>query len=426
VIVVCEPQCKSFSHEKVNSGFLYGVHLAFPNEKIKLYAHPSHIDVIKQVLRNDGVTIPDIEYVAVEFGNPLSLLETFTFYFLLKKIFSETISAGVEKIFFLSFSAKILYLIKKIKKQPRFANMKFASVLHGEFEVIAATDTTSKVISLPVAAVGSRIRQTRLSEIPYKAVRRLIQLTGNFVQDKSTALSQKLFPVKKMLLWRQSDHFRYIALSPHIIPNARKFIDVDRLNIYTVVLPTFFAPPLPQPDNVGPKFAVFGYGNSSMLHQVLIRLAEKKIKLPYEIRIIGIDSRGASGFENVTVPVQGRGLSRAEMELYAKDIDAFLILYEKNKYEVSCSGSILEALSYMKPVLHFDNVCINTFNREKCPIGIRSESVEAYVEVMADIISNYDVYRTKLKGFRDNILISRDEFSIANSKSAIRESFTWA
>lgn len=425
MIVVCEPQCKAFSHEKVNSGFLYGLHLAYPQEKIRLYADISHIEAIKQVLINDNVHIDEIEYVAIAFGDSYSFLGMLSYYFLLKRIFADALSVGINKVFFLSSSSRILYVIKTIKRQKKFSVMKLTSVLHGEFENIAEDTVPSSMPSPPIASLGVRIRKTSLIEIPRKAIRRLGLLVSAYVKAKSEALSLRLFPVKKMLLWRHSADFKFIALAPHVVANAKKYIDVAYLNVHTVVLPTVFAAQLPLPENTYPKFAIFGYGNSSMLYQILLQLSQKKIEKPYEIRIIGVDGRGSEGFENVNMPVRDRGLSRTEMENYVEDIDAFLILYEKDKYRLSCSGSILESLSYMKPILHFNNVCINAFNQKDLPIGIRSDTVDDYVDVMIDIIENYPEFRRKSGKFRDNIMQLRDEFSIKNSAMAIRKSFTW-
>lgn len=426
MIVVCEPQCKAFSHEKVNSGFLYGLHLAYPQEKIRLYADISHIEAIKQVLINDNVSIDDIEYVAIAFGNPHSLVGMLGYYFLFKRIFTDALSVGINKVFFLSFSSRILCVIKTIKRQKKFSTMKLTSVLHGEFESIAEDTVPSSLPLPPIAPLGARIRKSSLIELPRKAIRRLKLLANAYVKGKSEALSSHLFPVKKILLWRHSADFKFIALAPHVVANAKKYIDVVYLNVHTIVLPTVFAAPLPLPENTYPKFAIFGYGNSSMLYQVLFLLSQKKIEKPYEIRIIGVDGRGSEGFQNVNMPVRDRGLSRTEMEKYAEDIDAFLILYEKDKYRLSCSGSILESLSYMKPILHFDNVCMNAFNKGDLPIGIRSDTVDGYVDVMIDIIENYPEFRRKSEKFRDNIMRLRDEFSIKNSAMAIRKSFTWS
>jgi hypothetical protein len=436
VIVICEPQCKEFSHEKFNSGFIYGLRLAFPQEKIKLYADITHIQAIKDILLNDKVSIGDIEYVPIEFGNPFNLAGIMGYYLLLKKLFSDTLLAGTDKIFFLSFNSIMLFLIKWLKQNSQFSKIKFTFVLHGDFENIADdvayVPSLPPIPSLPTQTLAARIHHTKLADIPGKAlhlIRILLinyyrRMTNNF-QKNIQLLLYRAFPLKRMLLWKHSDDFKYIVLSPHILINAAKYIEVDRLNFHTVVLPTVFAAPLPLPDNQYPKFAVFGYGNSLMMYQILIRLAQKKIEKPYEIRIIGMDNRGTAGFENITAPSQGKTLSRAEMEKYVMDIDTFLMLYQKDRHRLGCSGSILEALSYMKPVLHFDNDCINTFNTKNRPIGICSNTIDEYVDEMVNIITNYPPYVEKCRLFRANILKLRNEISIESSTANIRNSFTW-
>lgn len=228
-----------------------------------------------------------------------------------------------------------------------------------------------------------------------------------------------------MLLWKHSVDYKYICLSPHIIKNAERYIDTKKLNMHTVVLPTFFAEPTPQPNNEYVKFAIFGYGNPLMLHNILVQLSQKKIKQPYEIHIIGMDNKGTDDFSNVTCPSPGKKLNRSEMEKYAKDIDVFLILYDISRYRLSCTGSILESLSYTKPILHFNNDCINAFNKHEYPIGICCNSLDEFVCKMEDIIENYEAYIPEFQKFRKNILKLRNECSIENSLTQLRDSFTW-
>ena len=57
MIIICEPQCKYLSHEKVNSGFIYGIRLAYPQEKLRFYADISHIEAIKKILIHDNIII---------------------------------------------------------------------------------------------------------------------------------------------------------------------------------------------------------------------------------------------------------------------------------------------------------------------------------------------------------------------------------
>ena len=427
MITICDPLCRGISHEKVNSGFIYGLSLAYPQESIRFYADITHIEAIKKILIHDNVTINNIEYIPIKFCDLYSIRGMLTYYLLFNKMFSDVLETGTNKIFFLSFSPAILYVIKKLKQQRNFLTMKFTLVLHGSFENIADDEPTG--LPLPLKKINNKyiiiqkIRRTNFIDFPREAAR-VIRLINSFIIPWQR-ISTKLFPDKKILLWKHSADFKYISLSPHVVVNAERYIDTKELNIHTVVLPTIFAEPTPQPNNEHVKFATFGYGNSLMLHNVVSRLSQKELKRPYEIRIIGMDDRGTDGFPNITCPSPGNVLDRSDMEKYAKDIDVFLILYDKSRYRLSCSGSILESLSYTKPILHFNNDCVNTFNKPENPIGICCNSLEELVCKMEDIIENYETYIHEFQTFRKNILKLRNECAIENSLTQLKDSFTW-
>lgn len=428
MIIICEPIAQESTHEKVNSGFIYGLRLAYPQEAIRFYADITHIEAIKNILDHDKIIIDNIEYIPVKFKNLYSIRGMLKCYFLFKNIFFDAIGAKVNKIFFLSFNPKILYITKKLKRKSKFLEIKFTFVLHGSFDTVANEYDKPTQLSLPIKRIKNQIdityklriiRQAKFTELP-KVIAPFI---NRFMPWQ--LISSKLFTDRKMLLWKHSADYRYIALSPHIIKNAERYINAKKLNMYTVTLPTVFREPSNQPDNEYVKFAIFGYGNPLVLYNILIKLSQKKLKSPYEIRIVGMDNRGTSGFSNVTCPSPGKRLDRSEMEKYAEDIDAFLILYDKSRYRLSCTGSILESLSYTKPILHFDNDCINDFNRPDNPIGIRCNSLDEFVCKMEEIIENYESYRLEFQNFRKNILKLRNECAIENSVTTLKESFTW-
>jgi len=431
MIIICDPINKELSHEKVNSGFIYGLRLAYPQETIRFYADITHIEAIKNILIHDNISINSIEYIPIKFRDLYSIRGMLTYHSLFKKMFSNVLETGVNKIFFLSFSPTILYVIKKLKQQRNFMEMKFTFVLHGSFESIANGYDKPTELSLPIKKMKNEyiidikykfhiIRQTKIIDLP----KIIAPFINRFILPWYL-ISTKLFTDRKMLLWKHSDDFKYISLSPHVIINAEKYVDVKKLNIYTVVFPTVFAEPTSQPNNGYVKFAIFGYGNPLMLHNVLFQLSQKELKQPYEIRIIGMDYKGTDGFPNVTCPSPGKRLDRSEMEKYARDIDVFLILYDRSRYRLSCSGSILESLSYTKPILHFDNDCINAFNKPENPIGICCNSLDEFVCKMEDIIENYETYIHEFQTFRKNILKLRNECAIENSLTQLKDSFTW-
>ena len=61
MVVIYEPLCKDFSHEKINSGFILSFRKAFPNEEIYFFADNTHIKAIKNILLNDNLSIYNIK-----------------------------------------------------------------------------------------------------------------------------------------------------------------------------------------------------------------------------------------------------------------------------------------------------------------------------------------------------------------------------
>ncbi len=118
----------------------------------------------------------------------------------------------------------------------------------------------------------------------------------NKITSMYSGIFKRYFYIKKILLWKHSSDFHYVVLSPHVIQNAAEYIDVKSLNFYGMVMPIVFARPTPQPRNEFVKFAVFGYGDSAMLYKVALLLSQKKMEKPYEIRVIGMDTRGTDWF----------------------------------------------------------------------------------------------------------------------------------
>ena len=113
MIIICEPQCKGFSHEKINSGFIYALRLAFPSKKIVLFAHSTHIYALKSIIKHDNLTLENVEYISIEFESLYGNFGIFNYTRILKKIFNYSLKNNVHQLFFLSFNAPILYIIKK-------------------------------------------------------------------------------------------------------------------------------------------------------------------------------------------------------------------------------------------------------------------------------------------------------------------------
>ncbi len=419
MILICDLLCKSVSHEKVNSGFLRGVNLAFPGEKIIFFADKTHINAIQKILDHDGVIIDSLEYRPINtVSKSIALL----------RLFQRAINNEVDKLFFLSFSEEILLLIKLLKKLNFYSNLKFALVLHGGFEGIANDSSRYKMV-LPINSFPVVIKSDLIRKLTKTNFKKLPSLLFRKTIEKITSVSGykkiKLLSIKKVIEMWNSDDYHYIALSPHVVSNAARYINTNTLKIYSLILPTNFSAPNENVKNTYVKFATFGFSDSLVLFNVADLLSKRAVTKPYEIRVIGMDDRGAAGFSNIISTSEGKVLSRERMEFLAKDIDAFLILYDKSRYRLSCSGSILESLSLTKPIIHFDNDCINYFNKEELPIGYCCSGLNEYVDKLVDIIENYDHYHGQFKSFRKNIAKLREDYDVERFLPQLRASFSW-
>lgn len=425
MIHICDLICRNMSHEKVNSGFIYGLRLAFPNEKIVVYADKSHIDALDNILKVDGIDIGNLEYIPINISNQSSFFYYPKYYFLLKNIFKNVLRSSNNRLFFLSFNKVILHIVKKLKRHYLFAELKFTLVLHGELETIAPSAPKLSSFSLPSSSIISRLARYPIYLWPKKLFSLIARKISGTYQNKISTVYDNWLSLKEVLYFEHSDDYKYIALSSHIIDNAQEHIDIDILNISLVTMPNVFADPAIVVANEYPKFAIFGYGNSEVLAEILTRLSSLGLTNPYEVRNISMNNRGISDFKNLTLTSNGSPLHREEMERHAKDIDIFLILHQADSYRLSCSASIFEALSYKKPIIHFDSSCMNTYNTDENPIGYRVSTIDQFAKKMADIIDNYSEFLSDRDEFSKNIFKVRERCSIERSVKDIKSSFTW-
>lgn len=418
MIIVCEPSCKGYSHEKVNAGYLYGLKLAYPKEKILLFAHKSHLDILKVKVEKYPInSSADIIF---------SIFGMIKYYFIFKNLFDETLKLGEKKIFFLSSGPVFLYLIKKLKEQQRYKDICCTFVLHGELEDIANKSYIEPYE--PVIKSNFNFFQNIIKHpgVLYLYLKLILTFPYNFISNRYSQIFKKMFRTKEMMLWKHSNQYKYISMSPHVTKNAQKCLDTKYLNFQTIILPIVFNKPSPTPKNKYIKFAVFGYGDSSQMQKMLTLLSRKEIKNKYEIKIISMDSRGTEGFPNITRYSKGKVLTREEMEKAVVDVDVFINLYDKSRHKFGCSLSILECFSYLKPVLHLSNDGYNYFNNPKKPIGYRCENLDEFTDKMVDMIENYERYKKPLNQFRKNMLEYRREYDIKNNLELLRKSLSFS
>jgi hypothetical protein len=435
MIIVCEPQCKGISHVEVNSGFLYGLSLAFPGDTIVFFAHLSHYRDISQSLKDKDVTLKNLRHIPINFNadNMFSIYGIISYCFLIQRIFDKTLSSESNTILFLSTSPIILYVLKQLKRIKKYSNICCTFVLHGELEDIAnityqspyipTLSSANNQITLSIEDIISKLIR-HLDKIPLFLYER-ISKPFKLLNVRYSLLFRRYIRTKNMMMWRHSDQYKYISLSPHVTANAKKYLDTAYLNFCTITMPIVFNKLKTPPTNKYIKFAVFGYGDSSQMQKLLTLLSNKKITKPYVIKIISMDSRGTEGFPNIQIVGKGKVLTREQMETAAEDVDVFLNLYDDTRHNLGCSLSIFEALSHVKPVLHLSNPGYNYFNKPSKPIGYKVKTLSEFVDKLCDMIENYAKYRMHFNKIRKNIILYRNQYNVQTHLSQLINSITY-
>lgn len=410
MIVICEPSCKSFSHEKINEGFLYKTRLAFPNEKIIFLGHKSHIIVLQNNLVNSKIEIGNIHFNKIKVNTNQSAFGLITNYRILRKINRIIINNDNSKLLFLSHPKTLLFIFKYFNYK---INTNKIFIQHGEFEsILDPIKSKFKLLDMPQVSIISKIRKVSFTTIKNYCSKFLLKL------DPFYWILKKV-PYKEILEKNHNSSFRYILISEHIKKNLSKIINPIKFNFHTVNYPqvqkkieSFI-----YLNNKFPKFAVFGYGDSRMLYNLNVIIKRLINKEKFEIRVIGMDNRGIKDFPWVNCPKKGKTLSRAEMERLVIDIDYFLILYTNDKYRLSCSGSVIEAISYGKPIIHLKNDCISHFNKNQ-EIGYEVRDLDEMANRIKIITQNYSSEIENRKVFLKNLKVKRrmidPEYQIEN------------
>ena len=398
MVVICEPSCKSFSHEKINEGFIYVINKLHTDD-ILFLAHKTHWAVLKKSLIKNKVDISRINFVNISVSNngSFDLLYSLKNIFKLKRISKKY---NVEKIIFLSSSKGLLFCLKNILP----LNIEKYFVLHSELEELRdKIKLDEQLIDIPNQSIIQKLKKInfKIFKNKFNLILKRLDPFQNFINKHA---------IKHLIEQKHDSSFNYLVISEHIYINLKNKIDLKNLNISYVDYSQLSYDILNKTNNKYPKFAIFGYGDSKMLYNLNLILERLNIKSPFEIRIIGMDNRATSTFPWITFPSNGQTLSRTEMESLLEDIDFNLILYTKDRYSLSCSASIIEAISYERPIIHLENSCISYYNKNE-GIGYECTDLTSMAKKVNDIILNYTKELDNIKKFKKNLVKTKEQLN---------------
>ncbi len=421
---------RGVAHERINSGFIAAFGAAYPAESIAFYAQRSHIAAVRKTLEQDGdaTTFKAIPMKLPSLPGRLSVLQ---YKRLLRRMFMEVVANGIDRIFFLSFDPETMLAIKMVKGEKKeFQPLKFAFVLHGCIESFPIERPASSQVVLPQKAFPKRtlfekLGRTHASEwfsMAWRSIRSNVWLLPG-VRD---ALGVGRLTVRTVIELDHSFAYRYVTLAPHALRNVVQYMPPERYNVFNITMPVKMASPKPESRNRYAKFAIYGNADPLFLRNVLVAINQRKPRARYEIRVIGRNHFAAEGIANVKCFGDwGSMLDRVEMEHWAADVDFFLMLFDENKYRLTCSGTMFEAFSLLKPMIYFHNQCIDQFAGPDRRIGIGCYSFEEFVSAVIKVIEDYDAVCEDLAEYRRGLFDVREELFSRNVSEDLRLCFEW-
>jgi hypothetical protein len=371
MIVICEPQCVGFEHVEVNAALIAAVKCAFPQEEILFLAEKEHRELVSGMLDDHRVKIQ-----SREIGVPPRLRSNFRRLprelLLCKNVFDIARSNAANKVLFLSLTSPTLISIKVLL---RFFN---------EIECVAIPHNILNTI------------KNRPSRVP----------------------TETPFWFRFWLSFGNTKRLRYLVLSPYI--KERLSILLPKIGEYvrSVDLPYFFdAEKDSQRFNRDLiRFGAFGVAAHSKGTDIFFAMAKEILyshtpSVPEFVVVGHVTDKTIGGLQGDSVIVESPDvpLSREDFETRAKSVDYVLFLNRPDAYDLVVSGSLMDAFSYLRPIIALKQPLFEYYFKTMGDIGYLCESYEEIKELILSILANKPNERYRVQRF--NILNGREQFS---------------
>src|SRR5665647_502450 len=373
MIVICEPMRWGFEHATVNAALIGTVADAFQEEELLFLAEAAHIGYVKDIL--------DAHSVAVRYRETTIPPRTLLNY---------------------QRSAPDFRLCRNVF---RVAHKNHANT------IIFCSVTTPGLIS--IKTLLRRYRDIVCLVIPH-----------NILQRVTTAPPllphRRFFSFRLWMSFGNTRRLRYVVLGPRIEERLKQYVPGVSSYVSTIDLPYFFS------DDVGPepfaddavRFGSYGVGSYEKGTDIFFGLAEEvqSAKTTYKptFTLIGflLDPRLKDvPHTSVNIPSLDVPLDQESYEKYSRSIDYALFFNRPNDYELRASGAILDAFSFLKPIIALKSPLSEYYFKKMGDVGYLCENYNALRDTVLDILETMPTDRYRQQ--QENILTQRVQFSPA-------------
>ncbi len=362
-------------HLAVNAAMLFIISTQFKSEAVHFYAEDAHIENIKKYWRGNGLESDNVIFHPYAFrfkkSGGTSLVA--------KRIANEIISVfrligtknikQTNRLFFLSLSPVTTILFKSLmfKKIPTII------ILHGEVDYI--------------------------------------KLNNGFTRNILGRIVRISFKLKRKKLF-------YVVLDEVVKTNLLQFGLLQKENIIAIPHPYLFDNNIAENEYNHPfKIAHLGIASaekqSYYLFDVVKKYKNEIINNKFQLFIVGNNQTGIEN-ELIAGSTTKSMLDRETFESLVKSVH-FSIFFYGDAYQLTSSGSILDALNFEKPIIALKNDLFTALFNRAGNIGFLCDDVAGIETIIKTIAENgigIDTYRQMQKNMR--------QYKIDNSLEKIR------
>jgi len=380
MIIICEPQFRGFQHATVNAALIGVVAEAFQEEELLFLAEAEHIRYVKKILDVRSIVV---SYSVTTFPpRTFSNVRRFTSEFRqLRNVFHVARKKNVNTIIFCSVTTPGLISIK--------------ALLTGYRDIVCLV-------------VPHNILQ-EVTRVPPLRPDRLF------------------FSFRLWISFGNTHRLCYVVLGPCIEEQLKKYVPRVSSYVSSIDLPYFFRDDVslePFAENAI-HFGSYGIGSFEKGTDIFFRLAEEvqSAKTTYKstFTLVGYvwDKKlMAVPHRSVKVPSLGVPLDQEAYEKCGKYIDYALYFNKPNVYELRASSTILDAFSFLKPIIALKSPMTEYYFKKMGDIGYLCENHEAMRDTVLDILETRPTDRYRQQ--QETILAQRVQFSPAGVSRKLR------
>jgi hypothetical protein len=374
MIVICEPMCWGFEHASVNAALIGTVAEAFQDEELLFLAEAEHIRYVKNILDAHSVVVRYRE-TAIP---PRTLVEKHQRFApdfrLYRNVFRVAHKSCANTIIFCSVMSPGLISIKTLLRSYR--DIACLAVLHHVLQEVTT--------------------------VPSLQPHRLF------------------FWLRLWLSIGNTHRLRYVILGPRIAERLKQYVPRMSSYVSTLDLPYFFrddVSPEPFADDVV-RFGSYGVGSLEKGTDIFFRLAKEvqSAKTTYTptFTLVGTvpwKQLKDVPHRSVNIPSPDVPLDQEAYEKYCRNTDYALVFNRPSAYELRASGSILDAFSFLKPIIALKSPLSEYYFKKMGDIGYLCENSSAVKDTILDILETRPIERYRQQ--QENILTQRVQFSPA-------------